>query len=58
MAGKISAEEMYDVSKNQADILAKVHRLGRTIGRTELDDEDAQDSEGQSTKPQANKPNA
>ncbi|MFY7896908.1 MAG: type IV pili twitching motility protein PilT, partial [Phycisphaerales bacterium] len=50
MSGKISAEEMYDVSKNQADILAKVHRLGRTIGRTELDDEEAQDT-GEATAP-------
>jgi len=38
-AGKISAEEMIDKSKNPADLTEKVHRLGRTIGRVEWDEE-------------------
>ena len=40
MAGKISAEEMIDKSKNPGDIRDRVHKLGRTIGRAELDAED------------------
>jgi len=41
--GMISAEEMVDKSKNPSDLTDKVHRLGRTVGRAELDeaDEDA-----------------
>jgi twitching motility protein PilT len=39
--GKISAEEMIDVSKNPADLRDKVHKLGRTVGRMEWDDEEA-----------------
>ena len=39
--GKISAEEMIDVSKNPSDLRDKVHKLGRTVGRVEWDDEDA-----------------
>ncbi|MBC7834614.1 MAG: type IV pilus twitching motility protein PilT [Phycisphaerales bacterium] len=37
MQGKISAEEMVDKSKNPSDLTDKVHKLGRTVGRTELD---------------------
>jgi len=37
MQGKISAEEMIDKSKNPGDLTDKVHKLGRTVGRTELD---------------------
>ncbi len=37
MAGKISAEEMVDKSKNPHDLTDKVHRLGRQVGRSELD---------------------
>jgi twitching motility protein PilT len=39
MAGKISAEDMIDKSKNPGDLTDKVHRMGRTVGRTELDAE-------------------
>lgn len=39
-AGKISAEEMIDKSKNPADLTDKVHRMGRTVGRVELDEAD------------------
>ncbi len=38
--GMISAEEMVDKSKNPADLTDKVHKIGRTVGRTELDTED------------------
>lgn len=37
MSGKISAEEMIDKSKNPQDLTDKVHRLGRQVGRSELD---------------------
>ncbi len=37
MTGKISAEEMVDKSKNPQDLTDKVHRLGRQVGRSELD---------------------
>ncbi|MFN0132141.1 MAG: type IV pilus twitching motility protein PilT [Phycisphaerales bacterium] len=37
--GMISAEEMIDKSKNPADLTDKVHRLGRTVGRIEWDEE-------------------
>jgi twitching motility protein PilT len=40
MAGKISAEEMVDKSKNPGDLRDKVHKLGRTVGRTDLDEAD------------------
>jgi twitching motility protein PilT len=36
--GIISAEEMIDKSKNPADLTDKVHKLGRTVGRTEWDE--------------------
>lgn len=38
--GKISAEEMIDVSKNPAELTSRIHRLGRTVGRMEWDEED------------------
>lgn len=40
MANKISAEEMIDKSKNPGELRDKVHKLGRTVGRAELDIED------------------
>ncbi|MBX3363814.1 MAG: type IV pilus twitching motility protein PilT [Phycisphaeraceae bacterium] len=40
MEGKISADEMVDKSKNPGDLRDKVHRLGRTVGRAELDEDD------------------
>ncbi len=40
MDGKISGEEMIDKSKNPGDLRDKVHRLGRTVGRAELDEDD------------------
>tara|TARA_R110002073_G_scaffold239285_1_gene400530 strand:+ start:20713 stop:21840 length:1128 start_codon:yes stop_codon:yes gene_type:complete len=39
--GMISAEEMVDKCKNQADIRTKVHQAGGVIGRPELDDPEA-----------------
>lgn len=36
-AGRISAEEMVDKSKNPQDLTDKVHRMGRQVGRSELD---------------------
>ena len=38
--GKIAAEEMIDKGKNPADLTEKVHRIGRVVGRTELDLQD------------------
>ncbi len=38
--GKIAAEEMVDKGKNPGDLRDKVHRIGRTVGRTELDESD------------------
>ncbi len=40
IAGKISPEEMIDKSKNPGDLRDKVHRMGRTIGRLEWDEEE------------------
>ncbi|MCC6230036.1 MAG: PilT/PilU family type 4a pilus ATPase [Phycisphaerales bacterium] len=40
--GMISAEEMIDKGKNPSDLRDKVHKLGRTVGRTEWDEEDAE----------------
>lgn len=40
MAGKISAEEMIDKSKNPGELRDKVHKMGRTIGRADLDNDD------------------
>ena len=39
MRGMISAEEMIDKSKNPQDLSDKVHKLGRTVGRAEWDEE-------------------
>ena len=39
-AGKISAEEMIDKSKNPVDLTDKIHRMGRTVGRVEWDQQD------------------
>ena len=36
--GMISPEEMIDKGKNPADLTDKVHRIGRTVGRIELDE--------------------
>src|SRR5215510_5544027 len=37
--GMISAEEMIDVSKNPVELTSRIHRLGRTVGRMEWDEE-------------------
>jgi twitching motility protein PilT len=37
--GMIAAEEMIDKGKNPADLTDKVHRIGRTVGRIEWDEE-------------------
>ncbi len=37
--GMISAEEMIDKSKNPADLTDRVHKIGRTVGRVEWDEE-------------------
>jgi len=44
--GMISADEMIDKSKNPGDLRDKVHKIGHTIGRTELDSDDPGDSDG------------
>lgn len=44
MADKISAEDMVDKSKNPGDLIDKIHRMGRTIGRADLDTEDVANS--------------
>ncbi|MGH7131631.1 MAG: type IV pilus twitching motility protein PilT [Phycisphaerales bacterium] len=46
MSGKISAEEMVDKSKNPGELRDKVHRLGRTIGRADLDTADVETPSG------------
>lgn len=40
--GMISPEEMIDKGKNPADLTDKVHRIGRTVGRIELDEAEEQ----------------
>jgi twitching motility protein PilT len=40
--GLISAEEMIDKSKNPQDLRDKVHRMGRTVGRVEWDEDDSE----------------
>jgi twitching motility protein PilT len=42
MSGKISAEEMVDKAKNPGEIRDKVHKLGRTVGRADLDTPDVE----------------
>ena len=37
--GMISAEEMVDKSKNPAELTDRIHRIGRTVGRIELDED-------------------
>lgn len=37
--GWISAEEMIDKSKNPSDLTDRVHKIGRTVGRMEWDEE-------------------
>ncbi len=44
--GLISAEEMVDKSKNPSDLSDRVHKLGRTVGRLEFDEEDVQTEGG------------
>lgn len=44
--GMISAEDMVDKSKNPADLSDKVHKLGRTVGRAELDAEEGKEGAG------------
>ncbi|MCA9282637.1 MAG: type IV pilus twitching motility protein PilT [Phycisphaeraceae bacterium] len=39
--GMISAEEMVDKAKNPGDLTDRVHKLGRQVGRTDLDTEGA-----------------
>jgi len=52
MSGKISAEEMVDKSKNPQDLTDKVHRLGRQVGRSELDiKEEAPEGEAKPRRP-------
>jgi twitching motility protein PilT len=38
-AGKIGAEEMIDKSKNPGELTDRIHRLGRTVGRQEWDED-------------------
>ncbi len=37
--GMVSAEEMIDVSKNPQELTSRIHRMGRTVGRMEWDEE-------------------
>ncbi len=46
MRGMISAEEMIDKSKNPGELTDKVHKLGRTVGRAELDEADDEGTGG------------
>ncbi len=39
MKGVIAADEMIDVSKNPQELTNKIHKLGRTVGRMEWDEE-------------------
>ncbi len=41
--GMIAADEMVDKSKNPGDLTDRVHKLGRTVGRSELDVEDVEE---------------
>ena len=38
--GMISAEDMIDRSRDPAELTNRVHRMGKTVGRTELDQTD------------------
>jgi len=44
--GVISAEEMIDKSKNPSELRDRVHRLGRTVGRSEWDEVDEEGDKG------------
>ena len=44
--GMIAAEEMVDKAKDPARLVDRVHKLGKTVGRTELDIEDETSEEG------------
>jgi len=44
-SGKIAAEEMIDKGKNPADLRDKVHKIGQTVGRMELDEETEEPTE-------------
>jgi twitching motility protein PilT len=44
--GKIAADEMVDKAKNPADLTDRVHKLGRKVGRVELDEEETPASGG------------
>jgi len=46
--GMISAEEMVDKAKNPGDLTDRVHKLGRQVGRTDLDTEEAAESKSAS----------
>jgi twitching motility protein PilT len=46
MNGKISAEEMVDRAKNRGELRDKVHKMGRSVGRADLDIEDGDRSGG------------
>jgi len=39
LMGVIAADEMIDVSKNPQELTNKIHKLGRTVGRMEWDEE-------------------
>ena len=41
-SGMISAEEMIDKCRDPAGLTSKVHRMGGSVGRTELDQESAE----------------
>jgi twitching motility protein PilT len=45
--GMIAADEMVDKAKNGAELADRVHRLGRTVGRPELDVADESQPEGE-----------
>lgn len=51
----ISAEEMIDKSKNPSALSEKVHKMGRTIGRVEWDEDSSIDGEEGKGKPPAAK---
>ncbi|MBK9189831.1 MAG: type IV pilus twitching motility protein PilT [Phycisphaerales bacterium] len=43
--GMIGAEEMVDLSKNPQELTSRVHKLGRTVGRVELDEDEESPAE-------------
>ncbi len=40
ISGRVSAEEMVDKCKNPQDLTDRIHKLGRKVGRAELDEEE------------------